>query len=102
MSKIKIRTQRKDNNVSLKALISHPMETGLRKNPKAGNFIPAHFITDINITINDKIISQIEMSTAVSKNPYLHLKVKASKGDIYQLSYVDNLGNTGKKRGKIR
>ena len=42
--------------VTVKALISHPMETGLRKDKKSGKKIPAHFIKDFIAELNDEII----------------------------------------------
>ena len=41
---IKVRAKVKDGITVVKALITHPMETGLRKDKKTGKKIPAHFI----------------------------------------------------------
>ena len=101
-SKIKIRAKRKKNQVTLKALLTHPMETGLRKNAKTGKLIPANFIKEVDLDVNGKRLNYIELSTAVSKNPYLQLRFTGNKGDEYKLSFVDNMGKTGEQTGKIR
>jgi len=41
---IKVRAKEKKGVVTVKALMNHPMETGLRKNKKTGKMFPAHFI----------------------------------------------------------
>ncbi len=89
---IKMRTKLSDGVITLKALIKHPMETGTRKDKKTGNLIPANHITDLTIMNNDTVISRGEMSTAVSKNPFIGLKLKGEKGDVITLSYEDNMG----------
>jgi hypothetical protein len=49
---IKLRAKAKGGEVSVKALISHPMETGLRKDKKTGKKIPAHFIQEVTVKAN--------------------------------------------------
>ena len=44
---IKMRAAAKDGVTTIKALISHPMETGTRKDKKTGEKIPAHFIQEV-------------------------------------------------------
>ena len=44
---IKIRAKEKGGVVTVKALMNHPMETGLRKDKKTGKAIPAHFINEV-------------------------------------------------------
>ena len=44
---IKIRAKEKGGVVTVKALMNHPMETGLRKDKKTGEKIPAHFIQEV-------------------------------------------------------
>ena len=100
-SKIKVRAKRKKDIVTLKALLSHPMETGLRKNSK-GETIPAHFIKEVTLEVNGNPMSYVEMSTAVSKNPYIQLHFSGNKGDEYKLSFVDNVGATAEHTGTIR
>jgi sulfur-oxidizing protein SoxZ len=51
---IKIRARAKGNAVTVKALIKHPMETGLRKDKKTGKVIPALFIQEVTCKANGK------------------------------------------------
>jgi sulfur-oxidizing protein SoxZ len=91
---IKLRAKAKNGIVTVKALMSHPMETGLRKNKKTGKLIPAHHIQEVSAKVNDKPVLEGLWGGAISKNPYLSFKYKGSKGDSLTLSWVDNKGQS--------
>jgi len=77
----------------VKILLTHSMETGVRKDPKTKNTIPAHFIKDVVVKLNGKAVMESKWGTGISKNPFLGLKVKGVKpGDFISISAVDNLG----------
>ena len=42
------------NNVQVKMLIKHPMETGQRKDSKTGELIPAHFVDVVTCQLAGK------------------------------------------------
>ncbi|MGZ8242001.1 thiosulfate oxidation carrier complex protein SoxZ [Methylomagnum sp.] len=93
MSTLKIRTKQQDGLTLVRVLIDHPMETGRRKDDATGALVPAHFITEITIEHNGRRVATGELSTAVSKNPYLSVRFKDGKpGDRVRVSWVDNLG----------
>ncbi len=93
--KMKIRVTQKDGYASIKAILFHPMETGLRKDKNTGETIPAHFIKEVLVKHQDKLVMTVNMSIAVSKNPYLSIEVDGTqKGDTLTISWVDNLGET--------
>ena len=56
-SRIRIRAQLKDGGCEVKALMRHPMETGLRKD-QAGESIPAHFIEEVQVSHNGTVVMQ--------------------------------------------
>ena len=102
MSSIKIRAKLKKDVAIVKALINHPMETGMRKNKKTGKMFPAHFINQLNVEHNGKNVMDAQWGTAISKNPYLSFKFnKAKKGDEIKLSWIDNLGKSDSIATKI-
>jgi sulfur-oxidizing protein SoxZ len=92
---IKIRATAKGDSTTVKALMSHNMETGLRKDKKTGNKIPAHFIQEVTCEHNGKSVLTALWGPAVSKNPYLSFKFKGgAKGDTVKISWVDNKGES--------
>ena len=79
--------------VDVKVLIIHDMETGLRKDAKTKNVIPAHFINQVVATLNGKTVLESHWGTGISKNPFLGFRVKGAKpGDFVAINTVDNLG----------
>ena len=92
---IKLRAKESGGVTTVKALMTHPMETGTRKG-KDGELIPAHFIQEINCESSGKNRLKALYSGGVSKNPYLSFKFKgaAEAGDTLTLSWVDNKGES--------
>jgi sulfur-oxidizing protein SoxZ len=91
---IKLRAKAKNGVVTVKALMNHPMETGLRKNKKTGKLIPAHHIQEVMARSNDTSVMTAVWGGAISKNPYLSFQYKGAKGDSLTLSWVDNKGGS--------
>ncbi len=95
MSSIKVRAKAADGATTVKCLISHPMETGQRKDKKTGKLIPAHFIQEVVAEHNGNNVMTALWGPAVSKNPYLSFKFKgANAGDTLKVSWVDNTGKS--------
>ena len=91
---MRIRAAEAGGVTTVRVLMSHPMETGLRKD-SAGNPIPALHITDVVATHNGKTVLQAEWSGAVSQNPFLAFKFKgAAKGEKVSVKWTDNKGDT--------
>ena len=93
MASIKMRAKVTDGVTTIKALISHPMDTGLVKDKKTGKTIPAHFIQEVVCQHKGTTVITANWGAAISKNPYLSFKFKgAAAGDTVSLSWVDNTG----------
>ena len=91
MASIKIRAKTKDGVTTVKALMSHPMETGLRKDKKTGKKIPAHHITEVTAEYNGKVVLTANWGGAISKNPYLSFKFNGgASGEKINITWVDN------------
>jgi len=103
MSKsIKLRAKAKDGEATVKALISHPMETGLRKDKKTGQVIPAHFVQEVKAEHKGNTVMTANWSGGISKNPYLSFKFDGgAKGDTLKVSWTDNKGDSDSVEEKI-
>jgi len=99
-STIKLRTKDKKGKIQVKALITHPMETGLRKNKK-GEKIPAHYINKVVVEANGKAVLTADWSGSVSKNPFLSFKYAGTKDDTVKLSWEDNTGKSDSIEKKV-
>lgn len=99
---VKIRAKAKAGVVTVKALMTHPMETGLRKDKKTGNMIPAHFINEIVCESGGATVMTCHWSGGVSKNPYLSFKYAGAAGDELKLSWTDNQGGSDTAVAKVK
>jgi sulfur-oxidizing protein SoxZ len=101
-SGLKIRTKQEDDFTLVRILIEHPMETGRRRDEVTGAIVPAHFITEVEVTHNGKPIVRGEMTTGVSKTPYLQVRFRGGRpGDRIGVRWVDNLGQSDSGETRI-
>ena len=102
MASIKIRAKAKDGVTTVKTLMSHPMETGTRKDSKTGKNIPAHYITEVTAEHNGNKVMTAHWAGGISKNPYMSFMFKgAAAGDKIRISWVDNQGKSDSEEAEI-
>ncbi len=90
---MRIRAQAAGDKATVRVLMSHEMETGLRKDA-AGKVIPAWFIQEVTAQLNGKNVLNAQWGPAVSKNPFLQFNIKGAKaGDKVSVTWVDNKGD---------
>ncbi len=90
---MKIRAKMEGDKTVVRVLMSHEMETGLRKDA-AGKTVPAHFIQEVTATCNGKTVLSAQWGTSISKNPYLQFQFAGAKaGDKVSINWVDNGGD---------
>ena len=102
-SSIKVRAKVKKGEAKVKCLISHPMETGLRKDKKSGKLIPAHFIQEVLCEHGGKTVINAQWNATISKNPFLSFEFSGAKaGDMIKISWVDNTGKSDATEAKMK
>jgi sulfur-oxidizing protein SoxZ len=93
---MKIRTRIQEGQVEILALVNHPMETGLRKDKANGKPIPAHYIRELQLEHNGKLVVDVKLGIGVSENPLLGFRsTTARNGDKIKVSWKDNQGESG-------
>ncbi|WP_321326702.1 thiosulfate oxidation carrier complex protein SoxZ [Thiomicrorhabdus sp.] len=100
--KIRMRGKTKGGVAAVKALIKHPMESGVRMNKKTGKPYPAKYIDLVTVSVNGTVAVDAQWSGAVSANPYMEVKVKANAGDEVTISLADNTGEKGTHSIKLK
>lgn len=89
---MRIRAQASGDKTTVRVLMSHEMETGLRKDA-SGKAIPAWFIQELTASLNGKVVMTSQFGPSVSKNPFLQFAVKGAKaGDKVAITWTDNKG----------
>jgi sulfur-oxidizing protein SoxZ len=91
---MRIRAQMAGDKATVRVLMSHEMETGLRKDA-AGKPIPAWFIQDVSAQLNGQTVLTAQWGPSISKNPFLQFSVRGAKaGDKITVTWRDSKGDT--------
>jgi sulfur-oxidizing protein SoxZ len=91
---IRIRARRSGDMADVRALITHPMETGLRVDA-SGRAVPAHYVTEVIASIGGRTVFNTQLSIAVSRDPLIAFRVRGvSAGQTLRVAWTDNRGNT--------
>lgn len=91
---MKIRATLAGGFTEVRVLMTHPMETGQRKDPD-GRLVPLHFITNVTVKVNGKVAVESEISQGVSRNPVFSFRLKGgARGDRIEVGWLDNTGES--------
>jgi len=89
---MRIRATLQGDTADVRILMRHPMETGTRKT--ASGVVPLHFIQSVIVTHNGKTVLDAQWSQAISRDPFLGLRIKGAKvGDKISVTWTDNKGD---------
>jgi sulfur-oxidizing protein SoxZ len=83
---------KKGDLVEVKALVSHTMESGQRKD-SAGKPIPRKILNKFTCTVNGKEVFSADFEPAVAANPYIQFKFKAMESGPVVLTWTDDDGS---------
>jgi sulfur-oxidizing protein SoxZ len=83
---------KKGDIIEVKALVSHIMETGQRKD-RDGKVIPRKILNKFTATVNGKEVFSADFEPAISANPYIQFKFKAMESGPVVLTWIDDDGS---------
>ena len=86
--------------VTLKTLISHPMESGQRKDCE-GKLIPREIINRFTCDFNGANVIDIAIDPAVSTNPYFEFDVKVDAAGEFVFTWYDDDGSVYEDKKSI-
>jgi len=78
--------------ITIKTLISHPMESGQRKD-KQGNLIPRRIINNFKCEFNGQPVFSCDIDPAISANPYFEFSAKVEESGTFVFTWVDDDGS---------
>ncbi len=87
--------------VQIKTLISHKMETGLRKDSKTGKEIPRKIINSFVAKYNGKDVFKASPHAAISANPYFAFYLKVNESGELDLTWTEETGQTWSAKKQI-
>ncbi len=91
---MKLRARSEDGITDVRILMRHDMETGQRKTQE-GETIPAHYIQNVTVRHEQRVVLFAQWGPAVSKNPFLGFRFRgAAAGERIEVTWVDNKGDS--------
>jgi sulfur-oxidizing protein SoxZ len=78
--------------ITLKTLISHPMESGQRKDGD-GKLIPRSIINRFTCDFNGQNVIDVTMEPAISTNPYFEFEATVPEAGTFTFTWYDDDGS---------
>ncbi len=92
--RLKVPKQAKKGEViEIKTLVSHIMESGLRKD-ESGKLVPRKIINRFTCEFNGKPVFACDLEPAVAANPYLQFTARVEESGTFRFSWIDDDGTT--------
>ena len=88
--------------VTIKTLISHPMESGQRKDRKTGELIPRKIINKFEAKFNGETVFWADFEPAIAANPYCEFAVKLDESGTMRFEWTDDDGSVYDIEKKIK
>jgi len=76
----------------VKTLISHPMETGLRRDSQ-GKVIPRKIINNFTCRYNGEVVFSVELHEAMAANPYIEFYLRATESGRLEFIWGEDGGS---------
>ena len=89
-------------NVKIKTLAEHEMETGVRRDNLTGVIYPRLIIQSVIAKYNGKIVFKANWFSGVSANPYLAFYITAKESGLIEIEWKDDHATTSYKRGYLK
>ncbi|NAZ35687.1 thiosulfate oxidation carrier complex protein SoxZ [Rubellimicrobium sp. CFH 75288] len=86
--------------VLIKTLISHPMESGQRKDSQ-GNVIPRSIINRFTCEFNGETVIDATLEPAISTNPYFEFEALVNESGTFVFTWYDDDGSVYEERKDI-
>ena len=86
--------------IEIKTLISHPMESGTRKD-KQGALLPRKIINKFACTFEGEPVFSCDFFPAVSANPYLSFNMVAERTGALEFAWTDDDGSVYSAKKKL-
>lgn len=80
--------------VTVKLLISHPMESGQRHD-ETGQIVPRDIIRELRCSYGDADVLHLDLFPAIAANPYFEFTLRAGKTATVEVSWIDDQGVAG-------
>ena len=95
------KTVKANEPFDVKVLISHPMESGQRRD-QMGQIIPRDIINHFLCTMNGEIVLEADFFPAIAANPFLAFSAVAENSGTLVLTFTDDEGVTQTEMATVK
>jgi sulfur-oxidizing protein SoxZ len=85
------RTPGKGDVVVVKVMVTHPMESGIRKNAH-GERIPRNIVTHFECSMAGEPLMSWQLEASIAQNPYLEFRFVAQESGDLKMRWVGENG----------
>lgn len=100
--KIKPKSYKDGEVVKVSFMVMHPMETGLRKDKKTKELIPAEYIKKVVFEYKGKVITTMNVWETLSVNPVFTTYMKIDGAGALKVIFTDSKGEVQETVAKIK
>ena len=79
------------SSVNIRTLISHPMESGTRRDSD-GTLVPRQIINRFACTFNGRSVIDMDIEPGVSANPYIEFDAVVDQSGTFEFTWHDDDG----------
>ena len=90
--KMKLRQQKHDNLMQAQLMISHPNYSGLQFNQVNQHWIPADYVNELQVSLNNEVIISFVGGISMSENPSLRFYFKPGNEGSFLANVKDSQG----------
>jgi len=102
LGKINIKTMNEpihgENWRETQVMIKHPNFTGMQMDPVSRGYVPARFVSDLEIKSAGALLLRMEGGISISENPHLRLTYGAAPADVVEVMARDTEGASFSQR----
>ena len=91
---------KKGEVIEIRTLISHVMETGLRRD-EGGKPVPRKIINRFTCEFNGKPVFAVDLETAIAANPYVKFTARLEQSGTFRFAWFDDDGTVTTADEKI-
>jgi sulfur-oxidizing protein SoxZ len=93
------RTARAGEAVEIRALIEHPMETGLRQ--EGTRAVPRDMLNRLVVRVNGEVAVQAELRNGTSANPYHVFILRLERTSELEFVWTDERGRSARATARV-
>lgn len=87
--------------IEIRALISHIMETGQRRDPKTNQFVPRLILNTFVAKFAGAEVFRMKLQPGIAANPFISFFMKVPGPGELELTWTEDSGETAVERAKL-